>query len=982
MSLPPASSRVWLPRSNSSADSQLPMIEIPLGMNPDSEYLEGISPQILDPQVPADDGGILDSQPQRFRIDPREGFFHAMLSYRVNPDQDFVTKIHDKVHLLGPVARSSQTHEAPSLPLNLDTYPWPAAFRRHESVRSSVIRLFQDAFCLKDGKAWEGDGGDSQSGGFVGALKLSLVFVPLFSAKVDQDGRTIGSVGQMIALENNDMQDNVLLELILARELFLQSKRASKSALFPCSQILPLFHSDAVWAAAAKLPKKPSANTNKKAFAIMKSMGTPDSNISEELRSNKLTVADVWSFYGQFQGIKLYERGSEKYQVEAAAHAIIQSINEAVSNLKFHDLDMNYAQMYELFDFLSALNMANYTKILACHKITNVFELSNLNTEEDSVVKLIAEHGLQASDSTLAAELVKIRSAIAAAKKSRFSKSLNDRLRDFIDEDASLATLTQSASVVDNGLSKPIGLAVVFVLSFGYAIYALAQLYLAQDSRDFYFPNSKASRIAFYSCQPVVFVLICFSAIIAQFRSPRHGRYAIVFACIFYSCVYFWILATSIQSALENDCQDCATVDELVSAQNSVLLYILNQPMQGFPFAVASVTLLFRQDLFVQLSIGTIVLFNSVPGFVCFVYFRAFRNIPATNYFKNAATWLGIYGITKLLLYIGNQRAKQIYAMNEDNTLRVYEKACLKFKDSDGFSVLSSRPALSHNKSWSISRLIHRKQLNRRKLTWAELQTFGAHPSNGSKPSLPINLFNVSAFWDKEIIGEGTIHQLHSSFESLVRDAEFINYPFQEWVGSWLTGGPHADKIKKHLHHGPNGVDSAFINLSKSGVVARVKLVATSLSDFDYVLVEDYPDPSKPEAPLIASAGDKLDQARTNTLQSAGVKEVSVASSMSDFDYVLVEDVPDLSKPKAPVIASAGDTLDQARRDKLRSAGVKEVSVVNSIDAILGTHKRGPVKHVDRAIAKVQCRNTIAVHRVQLFPAGIPLLRRQFQAPD
>jgi hypothetical protein len=987
MSLPHASSRISLPRSNSSADCQLPMIESPQGTDANHQTTDctsqSESPQHSQLQVPANDAGILNPQTQRFRIDPREGFFHAMLSYRVVPDKDFITKVHDKVHLLGPVARSSQAHQEPSVPSNLDTYPWPAAFRRDKSVCSSFIRLFQDAFCLKDGQEWEGDG-DSQSGGFVGALKLSLVFVPLFSATVDQGGRSIGSVGLMIDLENNDKQDNVLLELILARELHLQSKRVRKSALFPCSQILPLFQSDAVWAAAAKLPKKPSAITNEKALAIMKSMGTPDSNISEELRSNTLTVADVWSFYGQFQGIKLYERGNENYQVEAAAHAIIQSINEAVSNFKFHDLDMNYAQMYELCEFLSALNMANYTKILACHKITNVFELSNLNTQEDSVVKLIAEHGLQPSDSTLAAELVKLRSAIAAAKNSRFSKSLNDRLRDFIDEDASLATLTQSASVVDNGLSKPIFLAVVFLVFFEEAISSFAELHRAQDSRNFintYFPNSRASRMVYLSCCPVFNVIMCIAVVIARFRSPRHGRYVMSFALFYASCLFFWLLAVSIRSAVENDFEGVAEVNQLVVAQNSVALQILEQPWFGVPLAVASGTLLFRQDLFVQVSLAATVLVCVVPGIVFFVYFRSFRHTPGTAYFYNAATFLGIYGLTKLLLYIGNQRAKQIYAMNETKTLRVYEKVCSKFKDSNGFSVLSSRPASSHPISWSLSRLIRRKQLNRRKLTSTELQTFGAQPS---------------AFWGQEIIGEGTIYQSHSSFENLVRDAEFINYPFQEWVSSWLTGGPHEDKIKKHLHHGPNSVDTAFVNLSYSGLVASVKLVATTLSDFDYVLFEDVRDPSNLEAPLIASAGDKLDQARRHKLQSAGVKEVYVVSSIDAnlgvhkrgperCDYVLVEDVPDPSNLEAPLIASAGDTLAKELLEKLRSAGVKEVSVASSIDAnhaILGMHKRGPVKHVDRAIAKVQCRNTFQVHRIELFPAGLPLIRRQFQAPD
>jgi hypothetical protein len=873
LGLPQSSSRVWSPRSDSSADSQLPMIDVHSGINSSSQPLVGTSLQIWQPQAQADDDGT-DNQTQMFRIDPREGFFHAMLSYRVNPDQDFVTKIHDKVHLLGPVVRSSQTHEAPSLKSNLDTHPWPAAFRRDKSVCNSGIRLFQDSFCLKDGRAWEGDGG-SQSGGFVGALKLSVVFAPLFSANVDQDGRVlpVGSVGQMIDLKNGDKQDNVLLELILARELHEQSKRLSKSALFPCSQILPLFHSKAVWDAAKELPKQPSAITNAKALEIMRSMGTPDSNISKELRNCTLTVADVWSFYAQFQGIMLHERGSEKYQIEAAANAIIQSINESVSNFKFHDLDMNYAQMYELFDFLSTLNMANYAKILACHKITNVFELSRLNTEEDSVVKLIAEHALQGSDSTLAAELFKLRSAIAAAKTNRFSKSLNDRFRDFIDEDASLATLSQSASVLDIGLSKPIGLAVVFLLFLGFAINSSVQL-SAHDSLDsgmIYFPNSTAKRDVYYSCLLVFSVLMCIAVVIAHFRSPRQGRYAMSFALFYLSCVCAWTLAVSFRSAAENDCQDCANVNKLVSAQNSVALQIVNQPWIGVPIAVASVTMLLRQDVFVQLSITATVIFNSVPGFVFLVYFRSFQDIQATAYFRNAIAILVVYGTLKLLLYIGNRRAKQIYAINEKKTLQVYETLRSKFKHSKGFCDIggvSSRSA-SNNLSSAL---------------------------------------NVSEFWGQELFGEGSIYQLHSSFESLVRDAEFINYPFQEWVSSWLTGGPHADKIKKHLFHGPNGVDTAFINLSKHAVEC-VKLQAA-------------------------------------------------------LNCVLDEDVSDPSNPDAPLLARSGDTLAKDLLHKLQSAGVKEVTVVSSNAAIRGMHKRGPVKHVDRAIAKVRCYPVFPLHHV------------------
>jgi len=111
-------------------------------------------------------------------IDAREGFFHAMLSYRVSTDSDFVTKIHDKLHLLAPNAGKSVS-QANHL---LDS-PFPEAqgFNRDVSVLNSSLHVFLDVYCLKDGMGWEGDGG-AKSGGFVGAVRLSPVFVPIFSA--------------------------------------------------------------------------------------------------------------------------------------------------------------------------------------------------------------------------------------------------------------------------------------------------------------------------------------------------------------------------------------------------------------------------------------------------------------------------------------------------------------------------------------------------------------------------------------------------------------------------------------------------------------------------------------------------------------------------------------------------------------------------------------------------------------------------------
>jgi hypothetical protein len=65
-----------------------------------------------------------------------------------------------------------------------------------------------------------------------------------------------------------------------------------------------------------------------------------------------------------------------------------------------------------------------------------------------------------------------------------------------------------------------------------------------------------------------------------------------------------------------------------------------------------------------------------------------------------------------------------------------------------------------------------------------------------------------------ENIGNQQLLQQHDSFESLIRDAEFINFAFQEWVSSWLSNGPGSDKIQRFLYLSADGIDSSLSHLS------------------------------------------------------------------------------------------------------------------------------------------------------------------------
>ena len=81
----------------------------------------------------------------RLVIDARDGFFHAMLSYRVATDAELITKIHDKLHLLAPSAEKngSQANRLLDSPFPLD-----AGFKRDPSTLNSSLHVFLDAYVM------------------------------------------------------------------------------------------------------------------------------------------------------------------------------------------------------------------------------------------------------------------------------------------------------------------------------------------------------------------------------------------------------------------------------------------------------------------------------------------------------------------------------------------------------------------------------------------------------------------------------------------------------------------------------------------------------------------------------------------------------------------------------------------------------------------------------------------------------------------
>ena len=106
-------------------------------------------------------------QTNRTILDPvSDELFHFFISYRVAHQAEFSLKLHDRLY-----------HKASNTPIPLVEFAkWPCsrfAYRRHFAALNKCAHVFLDSRCLSDGDPWRE--------GFIEALRISVVFVPLLS---------------------------------------------------------------------------------------------------------------------------------------------------------------------------------------------------------------------------------------------------------------------------------------------------------------------------------------------------------------------------------------------------------------------------------------------------------------------------------------------------------------------------------------------------------------------------------------------------------------------------------------------------------------------------------------------------------------------------------------------------------------------------------------------------------------------------------
>lgn len=220
-------------------------------------------------------------------------YFHAMISYRVASEGDGGSGLSNAIY--DALVRVSLERDF-RMPRSL-WGEWPLFAKKPPFGMRRGAKVYLDSACLLEGEPWEC--GSSGDGGFAGALRCSLVFVPLMSFTHDGGG----SLGQMMRLATADYCDNVLLELTVALGVW-------RSDRLPLRAIMPVLvgqkdsrgvYSVFPFAEVAKLPNIPSPMTNARAAEILQRFGLEE----EAMKVHDSTIKDVVSAILAFQGVQL-----------------------------------------------------------------------------------------------------------------------------------------------------------------------------------------------------------------------------------------------------------------------------------------------------------------------------------------------------------------------------------------------------------------------------------------------------------------------------------------------------------------------------------------------------------------------------------------------------------------------------------------------------------------------------------------------------
>jgi len=255
-----------------------------------------------------------------------------------------------------------------------------------------------------------------------------------------------------------DRKDNVLIEFMLARALFMIFDADTNP--HPCKIILPVFVDDisvilgTTKCLSTRVSRQSADDVKTCLLQILKKDAI---SLAEEQKLIDVSIKDVVQFFSNLQGCQLSKGEARSMTMEAKAELVRSSILTTVgieaALYACEQYVTNNPLAHELLDFIKQQDIGHIELSLVKFDVTSVKTFSKLSSES---IKSIAEDSLVISKKSIVREIADITCAIDAAKENPLVWPVSQRLAKFEDKDASFMTIIYSTFAMEQALTKPL----------------------------------------------------------------------------------------------------------------------------------------------------------------------------------------------------------------------------------------------------------------------------------------------------------------------------------------------------------------------------------------------------------------------------------------------------------------------------------------------------------------------------------------------
>lgn len=326
----------------------------------------------------------------------------------------------------------------------------------------------------------------------------------------------------------------------------------------------------------------------------------------------------------------------------------------------------------------------------------------------------------------------------------------------------------------------------------------LVQL-LFPNSDDFLVISRFNQNSTFFGLAIGIYGVKAVAVLVAFLKSPRSGRHVLAFAVFLWFLLSTWKYVLSVRNIVFEDCGQCSSTEKAMMAKSSAALSILQQPCWPLVFGPACILMLVKQHIFIPAILLAFFVVVMVPTCTALYTGGSLTVVPFVVFY---VTLLALF---RLFVYLGNWRAKQIFKRNSKTMNAKYNEMILKYEADqvDSFALLRRPGAFQELGATSRCCTSCNRIVPLSLLSWG----YAVSPLSLS--------FGNDMNPDFHKLTEAPILQVHNTFESLISDAEFINFPFQEWASSWLSCGAdsNADAVSKYLWCETDAVEPEFAAL-------------------------------------------------------------------------------------------------------------------------------------------------------------------------